>query len=69
MHAVTNFNYYYDLMKSSGYSKRVMSISLARRLLGYNPEWSLFEGLKETWSWFLAHEDEYKARKNYFKEQ
>lgn len=64
---VVPFNYRFDDTKSSGFPKRVMDISLARQTLGYNPETSLQEGLKQTWEWYMANQDEYLKRKNYFK--
>ena len=45
-----------------------MDISLAKKMIGYNPNTSLKEGLKETWNWYLNNLDEYKFKKNYFKE-
>jgi GDP-L-fucose synthase len=62
------FNYRFDDTKSSGFPKRVMDISLAHAMLGYNPTTSLLEGLKQTWEWYMANADEFLARKNYFKE-
>ncbi len=62
------FNYRFDDTKSSGFPKRVMDISLAREMLGYNPTTTLLEGLKQTWKWYMANADEFLARKNYFKE-
>ena len=64
-----DFNYKFDLTKSSGFPKRVMDISLAKEQIHYNPTTSLLEGLKETWNWYLKNQDEYLKRKNYFKEQ
>jgi len=61
------FNYRFDDTKSSGFPKRVMDISLAREMLGYNPTTSLLEGLKKTWEWFLKNQEEYLSKKNYFK--
>ncbi len=61
-----DFRYEFDTTKSSGYPKRVMDISLARKLLGWEPATSLAEGLRQTWDWFLAHEDEFHRRHNYF---
>jgi GDP-L-fucose synthase len=58
--------YRFDESKSSGFPKRVMDISLARRLIGYNPQTSLLEGLKMTWNWYRENKDEYLSRKNYF---
>jgi len=63
-----DFKYEFDISKSSGWPKRLMDISLAREMIGYNPSTSLKDGLKETWKWFLNNGDEYKFKKNYFKE-
>ena len=57
------------IIQSSGWPKRVMDISLAQKMVGYNPNTSLKEGLQETWEWFLKNEDEYKFKKNYFKDE
>lgn len=62
-----DFNYKFDTSKSSGFPRRVMDISLARKLIHYNPTTSLRDGLKETWDWFVQHRDEYLKRLNYFK--
>ncbi len=61
------FNYRFDKTKSPGFPKRVMDISLARDMLGYNPTTSLLEGLKQTWEWFLKNQEEHLSKKNYFK--
>jgi len=63
-----NFKYEFDTSKSSGWPKRLMDISLAKEMIGYNPSISLEDGLKETWEWFLNNRDEHKFKKNYFKE-
>jgi GDP-L-fucose synthase len=63
-----DFNYEFDVSKPSGFPKRVMDISLAQEWLGYNPSTSLRDGLKQTWDWFIDHQDEYLKKKNYFKE-
>jgi GDP-L-fucose synthase len=62
------FNYQFDAGKPSGFPRRVMDISLARKLIGYNPTTSLRDGLKQTWDWYVGHQDEYLKRKNYFVE-
>lgn len=62
-----DFNYEFDTSKSSGWPKRLMDISLAKKNIGYNPSTSLQNGLKETWDWYLKNEKEYKLKKNYFK--
>jgi GDP-L-fucose synthase len=63
-----DFKYEFDTSKSSGWPKRLMDISLAKEMIGYNPSTSLEDGLKETWEWFLNNRDEHKFKKNYFKE-
>ena len=63
-----DFNYEFDPSKPSGFPKRVMDITLARQLIGYNPSTSLRDGLIATWDWFLGHQDEYLQKQNYFKE-
>lgn len=63
-----NFNYQFDTSKPSGFPKRVMDISLARRQLNYTPETSLRDGLERTWKWYVGHQDEFLKKQNYFKE-
>jgi GDP-L-fucose synthase len=63
-----DFNYEFDTTKPSGFPKRVMDISLARNMLGYNPMTSLLEGLKKTWGWYVENQDEYLKKKDYFRE-
>jgi GDP-L-fucose synthase len=63
-----DFNYVFDTTKSSGFPRRVMDISLAQKMIHYNPTTSLKNGLKETWNWFLKNQDEYLHKVNYFKE-
>lgn len=68
LNSFISFRYEFDTTKSSGFPRRVMDISLAREMIGYDPQTSLAEGLQRTWQWFLAHQDEYLSRKNYFVE-
>lgn len=42
----------YDPTKPMGQRKRSVNISKAKKLLGYQPKWSLDEGIKETVSWY-----------------
>ena len=65
---VISFNYKFDTSKPSGYSKRVMDISLAKEKLGYNPSITLKDGLQETWNWFKNHSKEFELKNNYFVE-
>ena len=62
------FNYEFDASKPAGFPKRVMDISLARKMLGYNPTTSLLEGLKKTWAWYVENSDEHLRKMNYFSE-
>lgn len=65
---VVDFNYKLDKTKPSGFPKRVMDISLARKLIHWEPETPFDEGLKETWGWFIKNKKEYSKKKNYFKD-
>lgn len=62
------FNYKFDATKPSGFPKRVMDISLARKLIHYNPTTTLLDGLKETWDWYIQNQNECIRRKDYFRE-
>jgi GDP-L-fucose synthase len=69
LHSFLDFNYEFDISKPSGFPKRIMDISLAKKLIGYNPTTSLLDGLKHTWQWFVNNQDEYLNKKNYFKDE
>ena len=60
------FRYAFDATKPSGFPKRIMDISRARRMIRYDPTTSLREGLETTWKWFLGHSKDHLKRKNYF---
>ena len=66
MSKVVPFKYRFLSKKNQGFSKRVMDISVARKIIKFNPETSLEKGLKITWSWFIKNQTHYKLRKNYF---
>lgn len=66
LQTVVPFQPQFDQSKPSGFPRRVMDISLAKKLLGYRPQVSLREGLQQTWNWYKNHHDEYLKRKNYF---
>lgn len=66
LHSFVDFNYEFDDTESSGFSKRVMDISLAQELIGYKPKTSLKNGLINTWEWFLKNPTDYLSRQNYF---
>jgi GDP-L-fucose synthase len=69
LHSFIDFNYEFDTSKSSGFPKRVMDISLAKKMINYNPTTSLLDGLKETWEWFINNPNEYINKQNYFKDK
>jgi len=69
LHRFLDFNYEFDTTKPSGFPKRVMDISRARKWIDYNPTMTLLDGLKETWDWFQKNKKEYLKRKNYFAEE
>lgn len=62
-----NFEYKFDPTKPTGVKKRIMDISLARKLIHYDPTTPLREGLIITWEWFVKHSEEYTKKMNYFK--
>ncbi len=68
MRSFISFNYRFDSQKHSGFPRRVMDISLAKKTIGYEPSTSLLEGLKETWGWYIKNNKEYLNKQNYFKE-
>jgi GDP-L-fucose synthase len=61
-----DFDYEFDTSKPTGASKRIMDISLAKKMICYNPSTNLKDGLKKTWEWFIKHPDEHNKKKNYF---
>ncbi|MBI2288071.1 MAG: NAD-dependent epimerase/dehydratase family protein [Chloroflexi bacterium] len=68
LHSFIDFNYKFDTSKPAGFPKRVMDISLARKLIHYKPTTTLLDGLKQTWDWFTRNRDEYLNKINYFRE-
>ncbi len=63
---VVDFKYQFDASKPSGFPRRIMDVSLARKLIGYSPITSLEDGLRETWNWFMDNSEEHLRKKNYF---
>tara|TARA_B100001057_G_scaffold499059_2_gene608230 strand:- start:2487 stop:3476 length:990 start_codon:yes stop_codon:yes gene_type:complete len=66
MNKITPFRYFFKSKSNQGFSKRVMDISAAKKIIKYKPDTSLEHGLKTTWDWFLKNQKQYKLRKNYF---
>jgi GDP-L-fucose synthase len=64
---VVDFEYEFDNTKPNGFPKRVMDITKAREVIGYEPKTTLKDGLQATWDWFMANREEFLQRKNYFK--
>jgi len=65
---VTPFEAFFDTSKPAGFPKRVMDGAKAKAAIGFEPEISLYEGLKGTWDWFSSHADEHDRKVNYFRE-
>lgn len=63
---VVDFEYEFDTSKSAGFPRRLMDITKARQLIGYDPSTSLTQGLRETWEWYLAHQAEHLKKVNFF---
>lgn len=64
---IVDFEPYFDVSKPPGFPKRVMDMTLASKVLGFEPSVSLFDGLKNTWDWFCENRDSHLQKKNYFK--
>lgn len=64
---VVDFEYEFDTTKSSGFPRRVMDIAKARKLIGYDPGTPLEVGLRETWEWYLANQNEHEKKVNFFR--
>jgi GDP-L-fucose synthase len=56
----------WDTSKPSGDKKRLMNIERAKSI-GFNPEISIEQGIKETMDWYLANKDIVNKRYNVFK--
>jgi len=64
---VAPFEAFFDVSKPAGFPKRVMDGTKAKAKIGFEPQVSLFDGLKDTWEWFLKHADEHDRKVNYFR--
>ena len=67
MQKIHPFRSFFDLSKPSGFPKRVMDISHAKNCIDFKPTYSLEEGLRETWNWFIENKNEHESKQNYFK--
>jgi GDP-L-fucose synthase len=61
------FDYVFDTAKGAGFPRRVMDISLARDLIGFEPATSLRRGLELTWDWFQSNAEQHLSKVNYFR--
>jgi GDP-L-fucose synthase len=59
----------WDITKPMGDKKRLMSISRARNLLGWEPKISLEEGVKDTMEWYKDNKEIVEKRYNVFKDE
>lgn len=66
LHQFLSFKHEFDISKPSGFPKRVMDITSAKKMIHFNPTTPLIEGLKETWKWYINNQSEYLNKKNYF---
>ncbi len=66
---VIGFEFEFDKSKPSGFPKRVMDISLAKKMINYDPTVSLEDGLRMTWDWYCKNSDEHLQKQNYFTEE
>ena len=65
MNKITPFRYFFKFKNNQGFSKRVMDISAAKKIININQ--NIFRvRFKNTWNWFLKNQKHYKLRKNYF---
>ncbi len=63
------FEYVFDTTKPTGVAKRIMDISRAQNMLGYQPKTTLTEGLKTTWTWYINNPDEHLKKKNHYSDK
>ena len=66
MQRIHPFDAYFDHKRPSGFPKRVMDMSYAKKCINFNPIYTLEEGLRETWNWFIKNQNEYEKKQNYF---
>jgi GDP-L-fucose synthase len=65
---VTPFEAFFDTSKPPGFPMRVMDGTNAKKVIGFEPQVSLFDGLKGTWEWFITHTNEHEKKVNYFRD-
>lgn len=58
----------WDISKPSGDKKRLLDVSRAKTLLGFEPKISIEEGIKEVMDWYIENKDIADKRYNVFTE-
>ncbi len=58
----------WDKDKPKGDAKRLMDMKRAKNLLGFKPQYSLEQGIKETIEWYKNNKDDLRKRYNVFYE-
>ena len=58
----------WDVGKQTGESIRVMDMTRARSVLGFEPKVSLSDGIEKTVEWYLSHKDAVDQRYSVFRE-
>ncbi len=59
----------WDKNKPKGDAKRLMDITRAKKLLDFEPKYSLEDGVKETIDWYIKNKDNLNKRYNVFYEE
>jgi nucleoside-diphosphate-sugar epimerase len=59
----------WDTNKPSGQSLRLMDITRAKEMIGFNPRISLYQGIKETVDWYMANANIAGKRYDVFTEE
>ena len=63
---ITKFKVMFDTSKPSGFPKRIMNMDKAKKIINFEPKFSLEDGLKITWNWFQKNNKQFLKKKNYF---
>lgn len=66
LQSIKPFEAFFDTSKPSGFKKRVMDQTFAEQQIGFKPQVSLGDGLRQTWNWYLGNQQEHMKKKNYF---
>lgn len=64
---IVPFTAYFDTAMPGGFPRRIMDMTRAKEELGFVPSIKIFDGLKNTWDWYLKNKSEHLMKQNYFK--